>query len=170
MVTQEQTYAPTQVDARLLNILVIDSTIPGHPQRYDLAVSDSDARVELPDALSDMLRQAAAAMSEGLAVTVRPQTQQLTTTQVAELLGVTRPTAVKLLESGAVPYSRVGSHRRVALPDVLRYRDARRERQYGFIASTQTDDEPPREQTLADLKRIRHERATAREQSRHAHG
>ena len=59
------------------------------------------------------------------------------------MLGVTRPTVVKLLESGAIPYMRVGTHRRVDLTDALRYRDSRREKQYQFIADTVSDDEQP---------------------------
>jgi len=56
----------------------------------------------------------------------------------------------------------VGTHQRVSLHDAFQYRDARHERQYTFLADTQTDDEPPRDQVLADLKRIRTELGTRR--------
>jgi len=167
MSVQECTYMPADVDETLAEVLESGSTAPTSRPRLYLTVGDKDEVYELPEALSSVLSQVVGAMREGLAVTVKPQSQQLTTSQVAELLGVTRPTVVKLLEAGAIPYARVGTHRRVGLLDALRYRDARREHQYDFIAATQAQ-EPPREEVLADLKRIRHEQGVARRQATHA--
>jgi len=168
MSVQEHTYMPTDVDETLVDALESGATVPDSRPRLYLTVDDSDGIYELPDQLSSLLRQVVEAMHEGLAITVKPQSQQLTTSQVADLLGVTRPTVVKLLESGAIPYTRVGTHRRVGLSDALRYRDARREQQYDFITTTQTNDEPPREKVLADLKRIRAEHGAARRQAPYA--
>ena len=140
MSVHEQTYLPAELDTDLIAAL---------EEGKDSAVFldlPGNSRVALPSQLAAMLRQVVQAMSEGLAVTVRPQTRQLTTSQVADLLGVTRPTVVNLLESGAIPFIKVGTHRRVDLSDALRYRNSRREAQYQFIADTQTDD-----QTLSEM-------------------
>lgn len=159
----EQTYMPAELDAELVAALESDAT--DHGERFYLDVA-GESRVALPSSLTSMLRQAVQAMSEGLAVTIRPQTRQLSTTQVAELLGVTRSTVVKLLESGAIPYTKIGTHRRVDLPDALRYRDSRREAQFQFIADTAVGDEQPREELLEEMRAIRAKVAQQRKAAR----
>src|SRR5690625_6565686 len=49
--------------------------------------------------------------------------QTLTTQQAADLLGISRLTLIKALDEGKLPYTRAGSHRRLALTDVLDYRE-----------------------------------------------
>lgn len=69
--------------------------------------------------LSDVVR----AMSQGRAITVAPVDQLLTTQEAADFLGISRPTLVKLLESGRIPFERptASRHRRVRLADVVDY-------------------------------------------------
>jgi excisionase family DNA binding protein len=93
--------------------------------------------VPLPVEVYDILVQVVEAMRSGKAITVTPLEQRLTTQQAAELLGVSRPTLVKLLESHEIPYELPGRHRRVRLADVLEYRDRRRlERRERLAAMT----------------------------------
>lgn len=54
---------------------------------------------------------------------VAPVHQRLTRQEVADLLGVSCPTLVKLLETGEIPFEQPGRHRRVRLADVLAYRE-----------------------------------------------
>lgn len=87
-------------------------------------------QVPLPTPLYDALLQVAEALSQGLAVTVAPKHMTLSTYEAAELLGVSRPTLVKLLEAGEIPHDKLsdrpGAHRRVKLSDVLAYQEKRR--------------------------------------------
>lgn len=79
----------------------------------------------LPRAVFDALRDVVTAMAQGQAVIIAPVHQLLTTQQAADLLGISRPTFVKLLDEGKIPYERPGRHRRVRLVDVLDYRNHR---------------------------------------------
>lgn len=86
-------------------------------------------RLELPDAVYRLLKDIARNMQLGRAIVLIPENQQLTTQRAADLLGVSRPYLIQLLEAGKLPHHKVGSHRRVYLKDLIAYqkrRDAER--------------------------------------------
>ncbi|MBB5071310.1 excisionase family DNA-binding protein [Saccharopolyspora gloriosae] len=89
-------------------------------QQAKLVSADGD-ELEMPDEIYEVLREVVAAMSSGLAVTIAPLHAMLTTQQAADLLNISRPTLVKLLESGRIPFEQRSSHRRLRLADVLEY-------------------------------------------------
>jgi excisionase family DNA binding protein len=85
----------------------------------------SGEHLVLPAEVFEVLRDVVTAMAQGQAVTIAPVHQRLTTQEAASLLGISRPTFVKLLEEGEIPYEQPGRHRRVLLSDVLAYRKRR---------------------------------------------
>lgn len=86
-------------------------------------VSASGESIELPPEVVEILQTVAAAMQNGQAITVAPTDTVLSTQQAADMLGVSRPTFVRLLEEGEIPFMKPRRHRRVLLKDVLKYRE-----------------------------------------------
>ncbi len=86
--------------------------------------------VSLPSEAFRVLVEVAHAMRAGKAITVAPVDQLLTTQEAADFLGISRPTLVRLLENGEIPFERPGAgrHRRVRLDDVLTYQSGKRAR------------------------------------------
>jgi len=60
-------------------------------------------------------------MAEGKSIALMPTDAEISTQQAAEILNVSRPHVIKLLEKGDIPYKKVGSHRRILLQDILEY-------------------------------------------------
>ncbi|MEI4272458.1 excisionase family DNA-binding protein [Klenkia sp. LSe6-5] len=88
------------------------------PAPWVLCGADGTA-VHLPAEAWEVLGRALEAFDHGAAVTLVPHERTLTTQEAADLLGVSRPTVVRLLDQGAIPYDQPGSHRRLKLSDVL---------------------------------------------------
>jgi excisionase family DNA binding protein len=80
--------------------------------------------VELPRPVTEALTEMLEAAAQGERVLLLRAPQNLTTEQAAALLGVSRPTVVRLIEAGKLEAHMVGTHRRLALADVLAYREA----------------------------------------------
>jgi excisionase family DNA binding protein len=127
----ERTLLPPDKPKHLLELLGALGA-QGAAGRPALVAADG-TRIELPDELYDVLRDVIGALAQGLAITVAPTHTILTTSEAAALLGISRPTLVRLLEAGEIPYEQPGRHRRVRLDDLLAYQQrARRARAAGM--------------------------------------
>ncbi|WP_241255828.1 helix-turn-helix domain-containing protein, partial [Candidatus Protofrankia californiensis] len=78
-------------------------------------------------------------LASGRGVAVVPVDQELTTREAADLLGVSRPTLIKLLEAGEIGYSRPSSSRRIPLEQVLAYKQRRSRRRRELLAEMTAD-------------------------------
>ena len=70
----------------------------------------------------------ALAMSQGRGIQLVPHQMRLTTQEAADILNISRPTLVKLLEEGRIPYEKPGRHRRISLDALLAYQESTRSR------------------------------------------
>ena len=60
-------------------------------------------------------------MAEGTTISLIPSDSELSTQQAADMLNVSRPHIIKLLETGVIPFKKVGTHRRISLDALLAY-------------------------------------------------
>ncbi len=90
---------------------------------FKLKVSSSGSKgVVLPSVAVPLLKQVLELIAQGKAVTILARDTELSTQEGADLLNVSRPYFVGLLDSGELPHRKVGTHRRVLLEDVLTYK------------------------------------------------
>lgn len=84
---------------------------------------ENGEQVLVPRAAFELLVRILTEMAAGHAVTILPLHAELTTQQAAELLNVSRPHVVKLLDEGRLPFRKVGSHRRIRFEDLKRFKE-----------------------------------------------
>lgn len=109
----------------------------GMDRPLKLRVLDQEQAIDLPAGAVDLLVHVLEAMAEGQGVTLIPESAELTTVQAADVLNVSRPYLIKLLDRKAIPHRKVGRHRRIRMEDVMAYKHAiDRERQEALAELT----------------------------------
>ena len=94
------------------------------PLRLRVRDRGQEEPIELPAGAVRLLMHVLEAMAAGRGVTLIPESAELTTVQAAEVLNVSRPFLIKLLDENAIPHRKVGKHRRVRMEDVMAYKEA----------------------------------------------
>lgn len=112
--------------AQLIQILSSDTGVE--------IIASTGERAMIPAALRHVLLEAASTLVHGDSIKLVPLQRELSTFQAASILGVSRPHLIKLLEQGAIPYRRVGTHRRIDLSDLLAYKEQRHTRSQELLA------------------------------------
>lgn len=120
---EQTTLAPRSERQQLARLRVLTSS----DARPKLVGPDGE-QIEIPESAFQAIRFLIDQMADGKSVTVVPLGTQLTTQQAADLLHMSRPHLVKLVDTGEIPHERVGTHRRLRIEDVLAFRNLRGER------------------------------------------
>ncbi len=90
-------------------------------------VGPGGEEIELPASVFQILRNSVYHMIQGEAISIVPVNKELTTQEAADLLNVSRPYLVKLLEQEKIPFIKVGNHRRIEFNDLIAYKKRREE-------------------------------------------
>lgn len=86
---------------------------------------DGVYEMELSTSTLRLVEEILLEIANGRAVRIVPVHAELTTQEAADLLNVSRPHMVKLLEDGELPFHRTGKHRRIRLDDLMRFKKTR---------------------------------------------
>ncbi len=118
-------HLPTAQEAEEAKITSRALSKYAHNERLHLKIASNNNESEdliLPGYAINLLLAMLTEMSKGNAITVMPIHAELSTQETAELLNVSRPHLVDLLEQGKIPFRKVGTHRRVFANDVFDYK------------------------------------------------
>ncbi|MBW3089023.1 helix-turn-helix domain-containing protein [Bifidobacterium sp. 82T24] len=113
-----------------LTILVDDATRRNVAQtvndvqdvRSELALLAHGEKIELPKDVSSIVMSVLESLGKGSRVVISTTPRELRTTAAAEMLGISRPTLLKMVRDGEIPSYKVGAHHRFRLNDILEYR------------------------------------------------
>ena len=137
------TYVPdTEQGAEIADFVrVLDEGGLGSTQGRPALVAANGERLDVPDAMFDVLRQVADALASGMGVSVAPLGARLTTQEAADYLGISRPTLVRILERGEIPMDKPGRHRYVRLKDLVDYQERTRSQRRSSLEAMVADAE-----------------------------
>ena len=120
-----KTAPPTEQDARLaeLSCRTLSRYMqPGKARTLHIVSDDNSAEsTQIPGEAFPLLVEILTQMSRGNAVALIPIHAELTTQEAADHLNMSRPTLIKLLESGHIPFRRVGTRRKICFQDLVAY-------------------------------------------------
>ncbi|SRR6056297_255406 len=92
-------------------------------EAIEIGVEGEEDHVKIPASAFKFLSHILDLMAQGKAISIIPSDTEVTTQQAADMLNVSRPHVVKLLEEKEIPFHRVGTHRRIKLQDLEAYRE-----------------------------------------------
>ena len=107
----------------------------------EIEIKETAERIKIPLRDLKLLAKILRATSEGKPISIIPIATEMTTQAAAELLGCSRPHLVKLLETGEIPFTKIGKHRRVKFEDVMGHKKKVQEEREALLIEIMKEDE-----------------------------
>ncbi len=107
----------------------------------EIEIEETNEKIKIPLSALKLLAKILKVTSQGNPISIIPIATEMTTQAAAEFLGCSRPHLVKLLEEGAMPFTKVGKHRRVKFEDLANYKKAKREEREALLVEIIKGDE-----------------------------
>jgi excisionase family DNA binding protein len=137
-ITPDMLKARREDKAALLDLQsVLDNAAGGLPSLVD----SKGKHAELPPSAVALLRDGIAMFRRGVGVRLVPVHRELSTQEAADVLNVSRQYLVRLLDDGKIPFSRTGNRRRIAMEDVMNFKQARDDARLKGLAELAQMDE-----------------------------
>jgi excisionase family DNA binding protein len=126
MLRPTEPYTPTQEAITLASQALesVSAVVANPPETITFAILNPDlqgTKITIPGGMFRLMVDVLNAVSQGEPITLLPHSAELTSQEAADMLNVSRPYLVKLLDEGAMPSRKVGIYRRVKVQDVLQY-------------------------------------------------
>ena len=129
------TRLPTEDEKRSASkvVEVLARRITETGMQIPISENGETTTLEIPTPVANLVIELLVHIGNGEAVTLVPYGSELSTQQAADLLNVSRPYLIKLIDSNMLPHHKVGRHRRILASDLLAYKAKRdEERQRGL--------------------------------------
>lgn len=122
--TQTQKNQPTADHTAQEALERLDAALAAKPKqdKVPVTVEERLEAILIPCTVATNLRKLLANAAKGVDVDIIPAQGEMTTQQAADILNVSRPYVVKLIDEGALPAHKVGTHRRIATEDLYEYK------------------------------------------------
>jgi excisionase family DNA binding protein len=144
MKTLENIERPTkkEQEAALVSYNALSAMLDGLDiEAPEIEIEETQQKIKIPLRALKLLATILEATSKGQPISIVPVATELTTQAAAEMLGCSRPHFVTLLESGEIPFTKVGKHRRVRFEDVRNYKNKMRQHRKEILVEMMQGDE-----------------------------
>jgi len=126
MEIKEKLTRPTKEEQRIAkeSYLALTATLESlHSANPQIEIEETEEKIKIPLKALKLLATILKATSQGKPISIVPIATEMTTQAASELLGCSRPHLISLLETGKIPFIKVGRHRRIKYEDVEKYKD-----------------------------------------------
>ena len=134
---KDQETAMESYDALVATIEQLRKNSP----EIEIEIEETQDRINIPFAALKLLAEILKGLSKGQAVSVVPVATEMTTQAAADFLGCSRPHLIKLLESGKIPFTKTGRHRRIKFEDINNYKIQMKAKQKATLVEMMKLDE-----------------------------